>query len=174
MMHQAMSSQLTEQTRMFTEGLSKSAVTVQGDGGAAWGLGIRKDPVPLLALSAPALRCRHTRRTVSDGPRAWAKFAAFGLQAPRSWLCRGRVVERSLIESALAGTVRISVATGTVQENLNAPILWPQASAPCQKPLQERTQSAASVRSSVQRQQDRSSSLAPPAAPQQRQSSGLA
>jgi hypothetical protein len=24
---------------------------------------------------------------------------------------------------------------GTVQENLNAPILWPQASAPCQKPL---------------------------------------
>ena len=39
------------------------------------------------------------------------KFAGFGLQAPRSWLCLGRVVERSLIESALAGTVRISVAS---------------------------------------------------------------
>ena len=37
-----------------------------------------------------------------------------------------------------------------------------------------RTQSAANVRSSVQRQQDRSSSLAPPSAPQQRPSSGLA
>ena len=86
-------------------------MTVQGDGGAAWGRGIRKDPVPLSALSAPALRCRHTRRTVSDGPRAWVKFAGFGLQAPRSWLCRGRVVERSLIESALAGTVRISIAS---------------------------------------------------------------
>ena len=86
-------------------------MTVQGDGGAAWGRGIRKDPVPLSALSAPALRCRHTRRTVSDGPRAWVKFAGFGLQAPRSWLCRGRVVERSLIESVLAGTVRISVAS---------------------------------------------------------------
>ena len=39
------------------------------------------------------------------------KFAGFGLQAPCSWLCLGRVVERSLIESALAGTVRISVAS---------------------------------------------------------------
>merc|ERR1719278_550430 len=111
MMHQAMSSQLTEQTRMFTEGLSKSAVTVQGDGGAAWRFGNRKVPGALLALSAPALRCHHTRRTVSDGPRAWVKFAGLGLQAPRSWLCRGRVVDRSLIESALAGTVRISVAS---------------------------------------------------------------
>merc|ERR1712020_179346 len=43
--------------------------------------------------------------------RAWVKFAGLGPQAPRSWLCRGRVVERSLIESALAGTVRISVAS---------------------------------------------------------------
>merc|ERR1719278_1587252 len=125
MMHQAMSSQLTEQTRMFTEGLSKSAVTVQGDGGAAWGLGIRKDPVPLLALSAPALRCRHTRRTVSDGPRAWVKFAGFCLQAPRSWLCRGRVVERSLIESALAGTVRISVASRSAAPPLPVPSAVP-------------------------------------------------
>merc|ERR1739842_268077 len=96
---------------MGTEGFSKSAVTVQGDGGAAWGRGIRKDPVSLSALSEPALRCRHTRRTVSGGPRAWVKFAGLGLQAPRFWLCRGRVVERSLIESALAGTVRISVAS---------------------------------------------------------------
>merc|ERR1712241_101213 len=96
---------------MGTWGLSKSAVTVQGDVWAAWGRGIRKDPVPLLARSAPALRCRHTRRTVLDAPRAWVKFAGFGLQAPRSWLCLGRVVERSLIESALAGTVRISVAS---------------------------------------------------------------
>jgi hypothetical protein len=39
------------------------------------------------------------------------KFVGFGFQAPRSWLCRGRVVERSLIESALAGTVRISIAS---------------------------------------------------------------
>merc|ERR1719400_2148155 len=90
---------------------SKSAVTVQGDGGAAWGRGIRKDPVPLSALSAPALRCRHTRRTVLGGPRARVKFVGLGFQAPRSWLCRGRVVERSLIESALAGTVRISIAS---------------------------------------------------------------
>ena len=37
-----------------------------------------------------------------------------------------------------------------------------------------RTQSAASVRTSVQRQHDRSSSLAPPAPPQQRPSSSLA
>ena len=39
------------------------------------------------------------------------KFVGLGFQAPRSWLCRGRVVERSLIESALAGTVRISIAS---------------------------------------------------------------
>ena len=39
------------------EGLSKSAVTVQGDGGAAWGRGIRKDPVPLSA-SGPFLVSR--------------------------------------------------------------------------------------------------------------------
>lgn len=59
-------------------------VAVQGDVGAAWGRGIRKDSVSLLASSAPALRCHFTRRTVLGGPRAWVKFEA--LRSFKPWV----------------------------------------------------------------------------------------
>ena len=58
----------------------KSAVAVQGDVRAAWGFGIRKDPSPLSARSAPALRCRLTRRTAVVGPKTRVKFGGFAFK----------------------------------------------------------------------------------------------